>query len=53
MLVDRGPGAGRGHVAVRSRTGGDLGARSIDAFIADAHGRDCARDGASSLTRNG
>ena len=25
-----------GTIAVRSRTGGDLGARSIDAFVADA-----------------
>ena len=36
MLVIGDRELAEGTVAVRSRTGGDLGGRSIDAFIADA-----------------
>jgi len=36
MLVAGDRESAEGTVAVRSRSGGDLGARSVDTFIADA-----------------
>jgi threonyl-tRNA synthetase len=44
MLVVGDREAEQGTVSVRSRAGGDLGARSVDAFIADALG-EIARKG--------
>ena len=46
MLVAGDREAAEGTVSVRSRSGGDLGARAVSAFIADAQG-EIARKGAS------
>jgi threonyl-tRNA synthetase len=46
MLVAGDREAAEGSVSVRSRSGGDLGARSVSAFVADAQG-EIARKGAS------
>jgi threonyl-tRNA synthetase len=45
MLVTGDREAADGTVSVRSRTGGDLGARSIDAFIEAARDEIAARTG--------
>ena len=46
MLVIGDREAADGTVSVRSRSGGDLGARSVDAFIADAKGEVAAKGAA-------
>jgi threonyl-tRNA synthetase len=46
MLVAGDREAAEGTVSVRSRSGGDLGARAVDAFIADAQD-EIAKKGAS------